>query len=89
MLLNEIFVFLIHKHKKFQTGILAKTKIEKHLLVAAIYRLYELQGGIITVDTVDISKVDVKLLRNRLSLIPQDPIFCGTLRYIKLKDLIP
>ena len=41
----------------------------------------ELQGGKIEIDGLDISKIELNVLRNRLALVPQDAtLFFGTLR---------
>ena len=69
-------------HKFLCLGILVKPQSSKSALIAAMYRLYELNGGTISVDCVDISKIDIKLLRNQLSIIPKDPIFYGSIRYL-------
>jgi len=40
----------------------------------------EAESGSITIDGIDISKVDLQTLRERVTTIPQDPvIFKGTL----------
>jgi ATP-binding cassette subfamily C (CFTR/MRP) protein 1 len=41
----------------------------------------ELQDGKIEIDGLDISKIELNVLRNRLALVPQDAVlFLGTLR---------
>ena len=41
----------------------------------------ELQDGKIEIDDLDISKIELNVLRNRLALVPQDAtLFLGTLR---------
>ena len=41
----------------------------------------ELQGGKFEIDGLDISKIELNVLRNRLALVPQDAtLFFGTLR---------
>lgn len=50
-------------------------------MMAVLFRLVELSSGSVTIDGEDISKLGLKTLRSRLSIIPQDPlIFSGTIR---------
>ena len=45
-------------------------------------RIVELAGGKIEIDGIDISKIDLAVLRSQITMIPQDPIlFSGTLRF--------
>jgi ATP-binding cassette subfamily C (CFTR/MRP) protein 1 len=42
----------------------------------------EALSGSIEIDGIDISKVDLHTLRNKITVVPQDPVlFNGTLRY--------
>ena len=42
----------------------------------------ELEGGSISIDGQDISKVDLQQVRKKVTVIPQDPsLFSGTLRF--------
>ena len=48
----------------------------------AISRIVELFEGSILVDGLDISEIKIETLRERITLIPQDPtMFTGTLRF--------
>jgi len=61
---------------------IGRTGAGKSSLIAALYRLNEFSSGEIFIDDVPISKLDIKVLRNALSIIPQDPrLFYGTIRF--------
>ena len=48
----------------------------------AIARIVELQDGKIEIDGQEISKVNMKLLRESITMIPQEPtLFTGSLRF--------
>lgn len=47
----------------------------------SLLRLVELDSGKITIDGIDTSRIGMKLLRSKISVIPQDPVlFTGTVR---------
>jgi len=51
-------------------------------MALCLSRILELDTGAILIDGVEISKVDLKTLRSKITVIPQLPvIFDGTLRF--------
>ncbi|SGY80268.1 BQ5605_C008g05343 [Microbotryum silenes-dioicae] len=64
-----------------KVGIVGATGSGKSTITLAMFRFMEAWKGRIVVDGLDIAKVGLKDLRQRLTIIPQDPtILSGTLR---------
>ncbi|KAI6191326.1 ABC transporter, ATP-binding protein [Aphelenchoides bicaudatus] len=63
-------------------GVYGRTGSGKSTLTNALYRLYPLENGTISIDSVDINKVGLEKLRKSMSIIPQESgLFTGTLRF--------
>ncbi|CAK0791457.1 unnamed protein product, partial [Prorocentrum cordatum] len=65
-----------------RVGIVGRTGCGKSSTMLALLRLVECEGGVVSIDGVDVSEVPLQRLRGRaVSIIPQDPyLFGGSLR---------
>lgn len=64
-----------------KTAIVGRTGAGKSSLLTCLLRLIELEKGKITIDGVDIAKIGLADLRNRIGYLPQEPVlFSGTVR---------
>jgi ATP-binding cassette, subfamily C (CFTR/MRP), member 1 len=69
-------------HGSQKIGVVGRTGAGKSSLMAALFRIVELSSGSIHIDGLDISKLGLRQLRSKISIIPQDPfIFSGTFRF--------
>ncbi|XP_070557371.1 ATP-binding cassette sub-family C member 9-like [Ptychodera flava] len=63
-------------------GICGRTGSGKSSLTLALFRIIDTFKGRIVIDGIDISRVPLLTLRERLVIIPQDPVlFAGTIRF--------
>jgi ABC-type multidrug transport system fused ATPase/permease subunit len=67
--------------KRQQIGICGRTGAGKSTTFLTLFRIYEACNGKVTIDGIDVSKIGLRDLRSKLSIIPQEPVlFTGTLR---------
>ena len=53
-----------------KVGVVGRTGAGKSTVSIALTRIVELAGGMIEIDDVDISQLDLAVLRNRITMIP-------------------
>lgn len=79
LVLKEL-TFTVEKGQRI--GIVGRTGAGKSTICLCLSRILELSEGSIHIDGVNISDLDLKDLRSRITVIPQDPtMFNGSLRY--------
>ena len=67
-------------------GVCGRTGAGKSTLSLSLSRLVEIESGKILIDGIDISKINLNLLRQKVNVIPKKPvIFKGT---VKLQNLM-
>jgi ABC-type multidrug transport system fused ATPase/permease subunit len=65
-----------------KVGIFGRTGSGKSSLTNALYRLYPLESGVISIDQIDITKIGLQQLRQSMAIIPQESgLFTGSLRF--------
>lgn len=70
--------FTVHPREKI--GIVGRTGAGKTSTIAALFQLYNIDGGIL-IDDVDTTKISLDELRSKISIIPQEPVlFSDTMR---------
>ncbi|GFS41430.1 multidrug resistance-associated protein 14 [Actinidia rufa] len=63
-------------------GIVGRTGIGKTTLISALFRLVELEEGMVIIDSLNISTIGLHDLRSHFAVIPQElTLFSGSVRY--------
>ncbi|KAM4066434.1 ABC transporter transmembrane domain-containing protein [Hirsutella rhossiliensis] len=66
---------------KEKVGIVGRTGAGKSSLALAIFRALEAEKGRVVIDGIDISQIGLRDLREKITIVPQDPtLFMGTIR---------
>jgi len=64
-----------------RVGIVGRTGAGKSSLALSILRFTEISNGSIVINGLDVQKINLEALRQRITIVPQDPIlFSGTIR---------
>ena len=65
-----------------KVGVVGRTGAGKSTMSLALSRIVELHGGSILIDGVNISDIDINQVREKITVIAQDPtLFTGTIRF--------
>ncbi|SCU89344.1 LAMI_0D13234g1_1 [Lachancea mirantina] len=66
---------------KSKVGVVGRTGAGKSTIITALFRFLDPESGYIKIDNVDIASLDLKKLRQSITIIPQDPtLFAGTVK---------
>jgi len=65
-----------------KVGVVGRTGAGKSTMSMALTRIVEICGGSIEIDGVNISEIDINQVRDKITVIAQDPtLFTGTIRF--------
>jgi len=65
-----------------KVGVVGRTGAGKSTICLSLSRIVELERGSIEIDGVNIAEIDLQKVREKVTVIPQDPtLFEGTLRF--------
>ncbi|KAJ3291001.1 hypothetical protein HDU79_002770 [Rhizoclosmatium sp. JEL0117] len=79
---NVLHELTFSTHPSEKIGVVGRTGAGKSTLTLAFFRILNQFEGSIVIDNIDITSIGLRDLRNRLTIIPQDPVlFEGTLRF--------